>query len=178
MKNFFSKKNNGRHSENSKDSNIPDKERRSILDEHRSPLDTERLDKRVGEGSKKKRIGAGKRSGSDDLLSDEGVYTFLLRSVPTDRICPRNCKNHRLVIKGRQLELYCETLLGSGRRWVYFLEEPFRDGTLTIYVKEKTFNALMLQLRVGLFTLKDKRSVTVDNHFTFPIINYEVDRGY
>ena len=132
--------------------------------------------KLIGEDSDKKRISRRKRSkGTDDLIDDEGIHKFFIKSIPTNRLPPQHCSGHHVLVVNNRLELHCVTRVSKDRYWVFALENKFRDGTLRFNLDEKEFHFLMVNLKPGIFIVRNKRTIFVNQKNELPITKYKLE---
>ena len=132
--------------------------------------------KLIGEGSDKKRISRGKRSkGSDDLIDDQGIHKFFIKSIPANRLPPQHCSDHHVLVADNRLELHCVTRIGKDRSWIFTLENKFRDGTLRFSLNEKEFHFLMVNLKPGIFVVRNKHTVFVNQKNELSITKYKLE---
>lgn len=121
-----------------------------------------------------------RKNNSDDLYNvNGGIYSFCIRAIPENRICPTECRNYNMVIDERRLFLRCSTLLGHNREWIYILEEEFTDGTLIITLDEKSFNKLMLRLKSNtIVNILSQRKLDIQGQMEIKIKSYRLEKGY
>ena len=96
--------------------------------------------------------------------SSNSLHLVFIKHLCPHRVTVKNCKEHKILISGKNLTMSCRSILGTDRTWVFQLDKFFKGGEITIELTEKWFNLMMINITPGPLEIQKRRLIIARRH--------------